>query len=114
MIKFLKSLFGINSNTNNNIKVLDVQTFKKAVTNKKVQLIDVRTANEYNAGFIKKAKNIDVFSGKFTSEVNKLDKEKPVYVYCRSGGRSKRATKKIVDLGFKEIYDLKGGILNYN
>lgn len=114
MIKFLKSLFGINSKTNNNIKVLDVPTFKTAVSKDKVQLIDVRTANEYNAGCIKKAKNIDIFSGKFTSEVNKLDKEKPVYVYCRSGGRSKRASKKIAALGFKEIYDLKGGILNYN
>tara|TARA_R110002050_G_scaffold3484_1_gene18367 strand:+ start:555 stop:899 length:345 start_codon:yes stop_codon:yes gene_type:complete len=114
MIRFIKSIFGINSNTNNNIKVLDVSTFKQAVSKNKVQLIDVRTANEYNTGYIKKAKNIDVFSGKFTSEVNKLDKEKPVYVYCRSGGRSKRASKKIAALGFKEIYDLKGGILNYN
>lgn len=113
MIKLLKSLLGINPKTNNNINILEVPTFKQAVSNNKVQLIDVRTANEYNAGRIKKAKNIDIFSGKFTSEINKLDKEKPVYVYCRSGGRSKRASKTLSKLGFKEIYDLKGGILNY-
>ena len=113
MITILKYLFGINSETNNNIKVLDASTFKQAVSNKKVQLIDVRTANEYKSGCINKAKNIDVFSGKFTSEVEKLDKDKPVYLYCRSGARSKRASKKLSKLGFKEIYDLKGGILNY-
>ena len=114
MIKLLNSLFGINSKANNNINVLEVSVFKQAVSKNKVQLIDVRTANEYHANRIKKAKNIDIFSSKFTLEVNKLDKEKPVYVYCRSGGRSKRASKTLSKLGFKEIYDLKGGILNYN
>lgn len=112
MITILKYLFGINSETNNNIKVLDAFTFKQAVSNNKVQLIDVRMANEFNAGHIKKSRNIDIFSARFSSEVGKLNKEKPIYVYCKSGGRSKRASKKISKLGFKEIYDLKGGILN--
>lgn len=114
MITILKYLFGINPETNNNIKILDASTFKQAVSKNKVQLIDVRTANEYSAGHIKKSKNIDIFSARFSSEIGKLDTEKPVYVYCRSGGRSKRASKKISKLGFTEIYDLKGGILNYN
>ena len=114
MITLLKYLFGFNSKTNNNIKVLNVLAFKNAVSNKKVQLIDVRTVNEYKAGCINNAKNIDVFSGEFTSEANKLDKVKPVYLYCRSGARSKMASKKLSKLGFKEIYDLKGGILTYN
>lgn len=100
MLTFLSSIFGINTKTHNNIKVIDAQTFKKAVSNKKVQLIDVRTANEYNTGCIKNAKNIDIFSNKFILNVNKLDKEKPVYMYCRSGGRSKRASKKLAVLGF--------------
>jgi len=114
MFRFLSSIFGNNKPANTAIKVIDAKTFKKAISNKKVQLVDVRTANEYNAGAIKNAKNIDIFSNKFILNVNKLDKENPVYVYCRSGGRSKRASKKLAVLGFKEIYNLKGGILNYN
>ena len=114
MLSFLKSIFGDNSKTDSSIKVLQPQDFKKAISNKKVQLIDVRTLNEYNSRCINNAKNIDVFSSNFSSEVNKFNKKEPIYLYCASGGRSKRASKKLAKLGFKEIYDLKGGILNYN
>ncbi|MCB4797868.1 rhodanese-like domain-containing protein [Neotamlana laminarinivorans] len=96
------------------IKILEKQAFKKAIESKKVQLVDVRTATEYNSGHIKTAKNIDVFKiSKFTEEFNKLDKNQPVYVYCRSGKRSNSAAKKLDKMGFKEIYDLKGGYLNW-
>ena len=60
MITILKYLFGIKPETNNNIKILDASTFKQAVSKNKVQLIDVRTANEYNAGHIKKSKNLSL------------------------------------------------------
>lgn len=108
------SLFGAKAQQNDNIKILDAQTFKDSISNKKVQLIDVRTPDEYNSGHIKDAKNIDFFSAKFDVEFNKLDKEKPMYIYCRSGSRSRQSANKLIEMGFKEIYDLKGGILNYN
>lgn len=107
------SIFGVRSQPNNAIKVLEPQTFKDSISNKKVQLIDVRTSEEYKSGHIKNAANIDFYSGKFTTEFNKLDKEKPLYIYCRSGSRSKQTSNKLSAMGFKEIYDLKGGILNY-
>lgn len=47
-------------------------------------------------------------------QMEKLDKEKPVYIYCRSGGRSGKAAKQLADEGFTEIYDLDGGILEWN
>ena len=113
-MSFLSSLFGINSQTDEAIKVLNANEFRDAVHNKKVQLVDVRTANEYKSGHIKNAKNIDFFSSNFKNEISKLDQDKPIYVYCGSGSRSKQSTKKLSAMGFKEIYDLKNGYLGYN
>ena len=95
------------------ITILETQTFKDSITSKRVQLIDVRTPDEYNSGHIETAENIDFFSEEFMIEFNKLDKEKPVYIYCKSGNRSGQSAIKLKDMGFKEIYDLKGGFLNY-
>lgn len=108
------SIFGMNAQQDETIKVLDVQTFKDSITTKNVQLIDVRTPDEYNSGHIKNSKNIDFFSDTFNVEFEKLDKEKPVYIYCKSGNRSGQSAIKLSAMGFKEIYDLKGGFLNYN
>lgn len=75
-----------------------------------VQLIDVRTSDEYNVGFISRAQNIDYFSSTFANDILSLDKNKPVLVYCKSGGRSGKCAKKLVEAGFVKIYDLEGGI----
>lgn len=92
---------------------LKYEVFKKNITDKNIQLVDVRTATEFKQGAIKKAKNIDVLSSSFLSKVNKLDKNKPVYLYCRSGNRSQKALKILKKNGFKEIYDLEGGYINW-
>ncbi|MCK0156526.1 rhodanese-like domain-containing protein [Cellulophaga sp. F20128] len=113
-MSLLRTIFGIKSKQNNAIKKLDAQTFKEAIASKKIQLIDVRTPNEFQSGHIVRAKNIDYFSGVFQTEFNKLDKDMPVYIYCRSGARSRQAANKLSAMGFNEIYDLKGGISNYN
>ena len=112
-MSLLSLLFGSKKPKSNAIKVLSAQEFKSRTEGKNIQLIDVRTPAEFNSGHIKGAKNIDFFSGKFNVEFNKLNKEKPVYVYCRSGSRSRQTANKLVALGFNEIYDLKGGILKY-
>lgn len=112
-MSFFTSLFGPKTFQSNVIKLLSPEGFKMQTENKKVQLIDVRTPAEFNGGHIKGAKNIDFFSGKFNVEFNKLNKDKAVYVYCRSGSRSRQTSKKLEAMGFTEIYDLKGGILNY-
>ncbi|MGZ3902884.1 MAG: thioredoxin domain-containing protein, partial [Bacteroidia bacterium] len=65
-------------------------------------------------GFIQGAENIDWNSEDFESKINKLKKEKAVYVYCLSGGRSGAAASKMKSLGFKNVYDLKGGMLAWN
>ena len=114
IIALFSSVFGVMAQQNDAYKILNVQTFKDSTSNKEVQLIDVRTPEEYKSGHIKDSKNIDFYSGDFTKEFNKLNKDKPVYIYCRSGSRSKQASDKLSAMGFKEIYDLKGGILNYD
>lgn len=81
---------------------------------KNAQLIDVRTAGEYAEGHLKDASNIDYRGNDFEEKIQKLDKSKPTFIYCLSGGRSGNASEKMKELGFKEVYDLKGGIMAWN
>ncbi|QDO94049.1 rhodanese-like domain-containing protein [Formosa sediminum] len=112
-MSFLSSLFGINTKKNKAITSLNANQFKTAIATKNVQLLDVRTVSEFKSGHIKGAKNIDSFSSAFNSEIEKLDKQKAVYVYCKSGVRSKQSAKKLAAVGFTEIYNLKHGLLSY-
>lgn len=112
IMSLLSMLFGTTNQTDE-IKVLEPSEYKSHIEGKKVQLVDVRTSGEYNAGHIKNAKNIDFYGPHFLTQFEKLDKDKPVYIYCRSGMRSAQASKKLVGLGFNEIYDLKGGYSNW-
>ncbi|MGY5353324.1 rhodanese-like domain-containing protein [Wenyingzhuangia sp. IMCC45467] len=92
---------------------LKYDDFKKEINKKGTQLVDVRTAAEYKQGAINKAKNINVLSADFLEKTKQLDKNKPVYLYCRSGKRSQKALKILQKHGFKEVYDLEGGYLNW-
>lgn len=81
---------------------------------KNIQLVDVRTPKEFKAGHIGNAVNINVNSPEFISNIQKLDKNKKVYVYCRSGKRSEIAVRKMDSLGFKKIYNLPVGIIGWD
>ena len=76
-------------------------------------LVDVRTNDEYNSGYIENSINIDYFSDDFSENVEKFDKNTPIVLYCRSGKRSSKSANKLSKLGFKEIYNLQGGILDW-
>ncbi|MDT7827477.1 rhodanese-like domain-containing protein [Pricia sp. S334] len=92
-----------------------MEAYANAISGKKVQLVDVRTSGEFHGGHIKKAVNIDVMDAmNFQKAFEKLDKDKPVYLYCRSGARSRKAAKRLVGMGFSEIYDLKGGYMRWS
>lgn len=107
------SFFENDTSITSTITVLDFLEFKSLTENKKVQLIDVRTPDEFNSGHLKNALNIDFFSDNFYEDFEKLNKSQAIYLYCRCGARSKQCSNKLAALGFTEIYDLKGGILNY-
>ncbi|WP_298221714.1 rhodanese-like domain-containing protein [Flavobacterium sp.] len=78
------------------------------------QVIDVRTPEEYASQHLDNAQNINWNGDDFATKAEKLDKTKPVFVYCMVGGRSKKASDKLVDLGFTKVYDLQGGIMKWN
>jgi len=96
------------------IALLSPVEFKTQIERGTVQLIDVRTPEEFQEGHIEGALNIDFYSEDFEKEFHKLDKDQPVYLYCRSGYRSNQSAIKLKEMGFKDVYDLEGGILNYN
>ena len=114
-MSFFKSLFGSPTVESENIKVLPASEFKASLKKNNSQIVDVRTAIEFKSGHIHKAKNIDFFQkNSFRSNLEKLDKNKPLHLYCRSGNRSRKAAGIAAELGFKEIYDLRGGYLAYS
>ncbi len=114
IMTFLSSLFGTKAQQADSIKVLNATDYKTQVVNNDVQLVDVRTAAEFSQGALDNALNIDFFQKEnFRSKMEKLDKEKPVYLYCRSGARSNKAATLLDKMGFTKIYDLKGGYLGW-
>lgn len=91
------------------IRVLEPEVFKLKVENWPLQFVDVRTPQEYKSGHIPGAENIDFKAEGFLSQMNKFEKDKPIYLYCRSGNRSGKAAAQLSEMGFKYIIDLKGG-----
>ena len=91
---------------------VDAEEFAREITKSGVQLVDVRTTEEYTNGHIPNAVNIDVLSPNFAQEIAKLDKAQPVALYCRSGRRSKSAAEQATKLGF-QVVELDGGILEW-
>ncbi|MFV8270907.1 thioredoxin domain-containing protein [Flavobacterium sp. GT2N3] len=97
------------------IKTIDSKAFaEKIATTPNPQILDVRTPEEFTPDHIDNATNINWLGNTFASEVEKLDKSQPVFVYCKSGGRSQKAAEKLNELGFKTIYQLDGGMLKWD
>ena len=111
---FLLAMVGLNMPTachHQSFQSIGVDEFAEQLNQPKVQLLDVRTAKEFDEGHISGASLLDVKSSDFISRAkNLLDPSQPVAVYCRSGKRSAMAAEKLADAGFKVI-NLKGGIL---
>ena len=96
-------------------KNVSAEEFQKLITNRTNAIIlDVRTPNEVAQGIIKNAVKIDFYDKNFQTELDKLDKSKPVLIYCRSGRRSGIAMATMRDLGFSEVYNLQGGIIEWS
>ena len=75
-------------------------------------ILDVRTEEEFESGYIKGALNIDIRGGAdFLASIESLDKSKSYFVYCRSGARSGQACQLMSQMGFSAVYNLDGGVL---
>lgn len=86
---------------------------KKLDQTKDAQLVDVRTPGEFRNGHLKNAMNIDWNADDFTEKAKVLDKEKPVFLYCMSGPRSTAAAAKLQEMGFKNVYEMQGGMMKW-
>lgn len=95
------------------VKDVDAATFKTLVEADKGIILDVRTPEEIAQGYINNASMVDYYDEQFIEKINLIDKDKEVYVYCRSGGRSSEAIKILQDHGFKKIYQLEKGIKSW-
>lgn len=93
---------------------VSVDEFAKVIADNQVQLIDTRTEAEFNEGHIPGAINIDVNESDFEAKVGqKIDKTRPIALYCRGGRRSKIAAERIVALGYDDITELNTGFLSW-
>jgi len=101
-------LFG-NCKTQENKKTITTKELKELLAKEKIQLVDVRTLKEVKQGIIKNALFIDYFDADFSKKIKKkLKKDKPVYLYCRSGNRSVKACKILQEKGY-QAYSVLGG-----
>ena len=98
------SLFGLFGQTND-FKIVDANEFAKYIQDKNVTVLDVRTPAEHAEGYIPGTDfNIDVLEDSYTKiATEKMPKDKPVALYCRSGNRSKKAAKILADKGYKVV-----------
>ena len=97
------------------IQCLNVDDFEKQlIITKSEQLIDVCTKKEFEERHIHKAKNIDFRSPDFRNEIEKLDKTKPILLYCLSGVRSKLTARICRKAGFESIYELDSGLKGWS
>ncbi|MCX6141334.1 MAG: rhodanese-like domain-containing protein [Candidatus Kapabacteria bacterium] len=90
-------------------KNINVNEAKVMIDKGGVVVVDVRTPDEFNGGHLKNAKSMNVNDVKFEANIQALDKNKPVVVYCAVGGRSARAADIMAQKGFKNVYNVSGG-----
>ncbi|MDG1718211.1 MAG: thioredoxin domain-containing protein [Flavobacteriales bacterium] len=112
-ILFLLSITFLFSCGNTNSQIIEdvnSENFHQLIEKGDGIIIDVRTSQEFNSGHIIDATNIDFYSDDFTDKLKIVRKDVPIYVYCRSGGRSSSAANKMEKLGFTKVYNLLGGI----
>jgi UPF0176 protein len=116
-IKIKKEVVPMGLNMRPNIKKnnhLEPEKWNKLITNKNTLVLDARKPFEYEIGSFKKAINPKVNNFReFPKYLNKLDKNKPVAMFCTGGIRCEKASVYLNRNGFKNVFQLKGGILNY-
>ena len=102
-----------NSNKSSIELTISTKAFSAAVTQSGAQILDVRTAGEYQSGHIANALQANWLDPKeFKNRTQHLDKSKMIYIYCQSGGRSASAQAVLMDAGYK-VVNLEGGMSNW-
>lgn len=110
---FFVFVCGCKQSNQNEVITISAEQMHELLELEDIQLVDLRTPAEYKTGFIEQSQNIDYTSPTFEDDITRLDKSKPVIVYCKSGGRSGKCSKKLKAAGFEKVYDLEGGIAKW-
>lgn len=93
---------------------LNVADFQKVIENKNdILILDVRTPEEYQNGYLNQAEFLNFYDPDFKNSLNELEKSQAVAVYCAVGARSYQAMELMKTLGFKEVYHLEGGLVQW-
>lgn len=92
---------------------VSVTKFKELCDSGNGIILDVRTPEEFSKGHIESATAINIYDKSFESKIKLMQKDKQIYVYCLSGARSESASKILLNNGFKEVFNLQGGILSW-
>ena len=108
IVSFVVCLLLLTACDSNSFKTIDSNVAMDLIE-KEAIVIDVRTLDEYNTGHIKDSINIPVDN---ISSVE-YDKDSVIIVYCASGMRSSNAAKTLIDLGYTNVYNLDGGLINW-
>lgn len=97
------------------IQLITADAFQaKLKENTSAQIIDVRTPEEFSGGHLEHALNINIYDSNFDQQVQSFDKNRPVFVYCKAGGRSADAASRMTKAGFTKVYDLQGGFMAWS
>ena len=102
-------LFSFTGTKAQNVNLSPLDFIAKIKVTKDAQLLDVRTPQEWQSGKIASSNFINFNDADFKQQIEKLDKNKPIFVYCAAGGRSSKATTILQGAGFKQVYNLSGG-----
>lgn len=102
---------GQTNGTKTNLSATEFADKMKELPN--APILDVRTLDEFSKGHLVNSLNYDWNGNEFDKQIAPLDKSKPVFVYCLSGGRSSSAANKMRSDGFKTVYELDGGIMKW-
>ena len=106
-------MFGFNKSSAPTFQNLTPAQFAEGLRQPGAVLVDVRRPDEFAAGHLPGAVNLEVTAPDFGQRVAALDKTKPIYVYCRSGARSAKAADQLTTAGFAQVSNLLGGVLDW-
>ena len=110
------TLFFSISCTNTNTLVhekIDILSLDKLLNDTDIIILDVRTSEEINAGYIPNSTFIDYYDKNFENKINLIDRSKKIYTLCKSGGRSVQAAEILSKNGFRNVYNLEGGFMRW-
>lgn len=94
---------------NQKVNNINVNQFSELISKQKGNIVDVRTPEEWTDGTVEGAQKINFYDANFAANIQQLDPNTPIYIYCKSGGRSAQAAQQAKEMGFTKVYNITGG-----